>query len=140
MSSSPNFKFAAVVLTYALLATAVPYKRSIQWLQQNGPAAKALNDHYQSLTLSSTCNDDGEIACVAGQYGVCVEGRYITHTCGTDSSCVAIPNEWSAGTTTICDNNDNIAWRFSQAGISEYKRSMPPRETSAFILSVSGQR
>lgn len=124
--SSSNFKFVAVAVTFSLLVSAaVPNKRSTQWLQHNGPAAKSLNDQYKSLTSSSTCNDDGEIACVGGLYGVCVQGRYITHACASGWSCAAIPNEWSEGTITVCDTNEDIQWRFSQAGVSEYKRSLP---------------
>lgn len=126
--SSFNFKFVAIAaLACALLASAaVPYKRSTQWLQQNGPAAKALNDQYASLTTSSSCDNDGDIACINSQFATCYQGHYFTHACASGWSCAAIPNEWDAGTTTTCDSDDNIAWRFSQAGISEYKRSLPP--------------
>ena len=126
--SSFNFKFVAVALSFALLASAaVPNKRSTEWLQQNGPAAQALNDQYATLTTNSSCNN-GDIACVGGQFATCVQGGYLTHACASGWSCAAIPNEWSEGTTTLCDTNDNIAWRFSQAGISEFKRSLPSVE------------
>ncbi|KAG9318145.1 hypothetical protein JVU11DRAFT_218 [Chiua virens] len=120
-----NVRFLVVSLAYALLASAaVSSKRSVQWLQQNGPAAKALNDQYATLTTSSPCND-GDATCVNGQYARCHQGSYLTWPCASGWSCAAIPNEWSEGTTTTCDTNDNIAWRFSEAGISESKRSTP---------------
>lgn len=96
-----------------------PSRRSSSWLQQNGPAAKALNDYYKTLNTSSSCND-GQVACINGQFANCYESRYLTWPCASDWTCAAIPNDSDAGTTTTCDTNDNIAWKFSQAGISEY--------------------
>ena len=125
--SSFNFKFVAVAaLTYTLLASAaVPSKRSVQWLQENGPAAKALNDQYASLTTNSTCNNNGDVACIDGAFATCYEGRYLTWPCSDGWTCSAIPNEWSSGTTTTCDSNEDISRRFSEAGVSASKRSLP---------------
>jgi hypothetical protein len=137
--SSLNFKSVVVALTFVLLTSAaVPNKRSTQWLQQNGPAAQALNDQYATLTTNSSCSNDGDIACISGLFATCVQGSYLTHACASGWSCAAIPNEWSEGTSTTCDTNDDISWRFSQAGISEYKRSLPSVERSVQWLQQNG--
>jgi len=138
--SSFNFKFAAVAtLTYTLLASAaVPHKRSTEWLQQNGPAAKALNDQYASLTPNSTCNDSGALACIDGEFATCYEGKYLMWPCASGWECAAIPNEWSSGTTTTCDSTGDISWRFAQAGISETKRSLPSAKRSTEWLQQNG--
>ncbi|KAF8431798.1 hypothetical protein L210DRAFT_900466 [Boletus edulis BED1] len=139
MSSFLDFKFVAVALTYALLASAaVPNKRSVQWLQHNGPAAKALNDQYQSLTATTSCSNDGDFACIQNQFATCYEGRYVLSACHSGWSCAALPNEWDEGTTTTCDTNDNISYRFSQAGVSEYKRSFPDAKRSLQWLQQNG--
>ncbi|KAH7889439.1 hypothetical protein F5I97DRAFT_1947972 [Phlebopus sp. FC_14] len=132
--------FVPFVVSSALLTSAAaPWsRRSIQWLQQNGPAAKALNDQYATLTVNSSCND-GDVACISGQFAQCHQGQYITYDCPGDWTCAAIPNEWSEGTSTTCDSNDNIAWRFSQAGISESKRSLrQPEARSLSQLQANG--
>ncbi|KAH7929757.1 hypothetical protein BV22DRAFT_1125490 [Leucogyrophana mollusca] len=123
-----SFSFVTIALYSTLLVSAAsPYSRRQSWLQQNGPAAKALNDQYSSLTPDSSCND-GDIACIDGQFAHCYQNHYFLHSCPSDWSCAAIPNEWSSGTTTTCDSNDNIAYRFSQAGVSETKRSVKRAE------------
>lgn len=135
-----SFSFVAVAVASTLLTSAAaPWsRRSIQFLQQNGPAAKALNDQYASLTTSSPCND-GDVACIGGQFANCYQNHYFTFSCPSDWTCAAIPNEWDVGTTTTCDSNDNIAWRFSQAGISETKRSLPqPEARSLSQLQANG--
>ncbi|KAL4067875.1 hypothetical protein V8B97DRAFT_1398629 [Scleroderma yunnanense] len=138
----PSFNLLAVALASALLASAAsPYsRRSVAYLQQNGPAAKALNDQYASLTTSSPCSD-GDIACIGGQFASCWGGSYHVYGCPSGWTCAAIPNEWSSGTTTTCDTPDDIAWRFSQAGISETKRSFsssPPKARSTAYLQQNG--
>ena len=131
-----SFNSVAIALASALLTSAAsPYsRRSIAYLQQNGPAAKALNDQYHALTASSPCND-GDVACIGGQFASCWDGSYHLYSCPGDWACAAIPNEWSSGTTTICDSPDDIAWRFAQAGISESKRSIYSSPPKACVLS-----
>ena len=131
-----SFNSVAIALASALLTSAAsPYsRRSIAYLQQNGPAAKALNDQYHALTASSPCNDD-DVACIGGQFASCWDGSYHLYSCPGDWTCAAIPNEWSSGTTTTCDSPDNIAWRFAQAGISESKRSIYSSPPKACVLS-----
>ncbi|KAG6332365.1 hypothetical protein ID866_6721 [Astraeus odoratus] len=135
-----SFNFVAIALTSAVLTSAASSysRRSVAYLQQNGPAAKALNDQYKSLTASSPCND-GDIACIGDQFASCWDSSYHLYSCPGDWTCAAIPNEWSSGTTTTCDSPDDIAWRFSQAGISEYKRSVsPPKARSIAYLQQNG--
>ena len=131
----PSFNSIATALASALLASAASSysRRSIAYLQQNGPAAKALNDQYASLSASSSCSD-GDIACIGGQFASCWDGSYHLYSCPGDWTCAAIPNEWSSGTSTGCDSPDDIAWRFSQAGISETKRSFPSSPPKACVL------
>lgn len=123
-----SFSFLAVILSSALLTTAASLysKRSTAYLQQNGPAAKALNDKYATLTASSSCND-GDVACINGQFASCWDGSYHLYSCPGNWTCAAIPNEWSDGATTTCDSPDNIEYRFSVAGVSETRRSVSDR-------------
>jgi len=132
----PSFNSIAIVFASALLTSAASSysRRSIANLQQNGPAAKALNEQYATLTASSPCSG-GDIACIGGQFASCWGGSYHLYSCPGDWTCAAIPNEWSSGTTTGCDSPDDIAWRFSQAGISESKRSFASSPPKACVLS-----
>jgi len=114
---SLSFVFLAVYSTL-LASAASPYSKRESYLQQNGPAAEALNNQYASLTPDSSCTD-GEDACVQGKFGHCYQGRYLTYSCPNDWECAAIPNEWSVGTTTTCDSISDINWRNQQAGISK---------------------
>lgn len=118
-----SFSFITLVLACALgtSAASTSSRRSIAFFQQNGPAAKDLNDKYGSLTVNSTCNN-GDIACIGGQFASCWGSSYHVHGCPDGWVCAAIPNERSEGTTTTCVSPKDIAWRFTQAGVSETKR------------------
>lgn len=133
-----SFSFITLVLACALgtSAASTSSRRSIAFFQQNGPAAKDLNDKYGSLTVNSTCNN-GDIACIGGQFASCWGSSYHVHGCPDGWVCAAIPNERSEGTTTTCVSPKDIAWRFTQAGVSETKRFASLPGACVFSLALT---
>jgi hypothetical protein len=64
---------------------------------QNGQDAQALNKKFQTLTPDSACTA-GEQACIQGQLGTCVGGKFAITPCAGGLQCVALPLVNKAGT------------------------------------------
>jgi len=82
---------------------------------QNGKDAQALNKKFQSLTPTSPCTN-GEQACVKGQLGQCVGGKFALSSCAATLQCVALPLVNKAGTSITCDTLQDAAARIAQTG------------------------
>ncbi|KAI9450954.1 proline-rich protein [Russula earlei] len=83
---------------------------------QNGQDAQALNQKFQTLTVDSPCND-GEEACVNGDFAQCEGGKFVTTPCSSSSSlkCVALPLVNSRGTSITCDTQSDADARIAEA-------------------------
>ena len=84
--------------------TAAPFDnaRRASFTLQNGKDAIALNNKFATLTASSSCIS-GEVACVGGDFAQCVDGKFVTTSCGATLVCKALPLVNSAGTSVTCD-------------------------------------
>ena len=67
---------------------------------KNGQDAQALNQKFQSLSTSSSCNS-GEQACVQGQLAQCVDGKFVMTPCASTLQCVALPLVNKPGTRYV---------------------------------------
>lgn len=67
---------------------------------KNGQDAQALNQKFQSLSTSSSCNA-GEQACVQGQLAQCVDGKFVMTPCASTLQCVALPLVNKPGTRYV---------------------------------------
>lgn len=86
-------RFSELAFCITFVATAVsagPMDRRAAFTLQNGKEAQALNSKFQSLTASSSCTA-GEQACVQGQLGQCVNGKFVLTPCSAPLQCVALP-------------------------------------------------
>jgi hypothetical protein len=67
---------------------------------QNGQDAQALNKKFQTLTPDSACTAS-EQACIQGQLGTCVGGKFALTPCAGGLQCVALPLVNKAGTRCV---------------------------------------
>jgi hypothetical protein len=81
----------------------------------NGQDAQAQNLKFQGLTASSACTD-GETACVGGQLGQCVGGKFATSSCAATLQCLALPLVNKAGTSVTCDTLEDAQARIAATG------------------------
>ncbi|KAI0291891.1 hypothetical protein BC826DRAFT_1021544 [Russula brevipes] len=73
----------------------------------NAKDAEALNVKFKTLTADSPCND-GENACVGGNFAQCVGGKFAATTpCSAGLKCVALPLVNSRGTSITCDTQSD---------------------------------
>ena len=68
-------------------------------LVENGKDAQTLNTKFAKLSASSTC-ESGTNACIDGKFAQCVNGAFVTTSCGDGLTCVALPLVNSAGTVS----------------------------------------
>ncbi|CAE6441519.1 proline-rich protein [Rhizoctonia solani AG-1 IB] len=85
------------------------------FLLQNGKDAQKLNQSFESLTSSSSCND-GEQACVEGGFAQCVGGAFQITACSGGLKCFALPLVNKAGTSITCDTEADAAARIAATG------------------------
>lgn len=97
-------RFTQVAFTTATLVAAVSagpmggdHMPRAAFTLQNGKDAQALNAKFQGLSASSPCTT-GEQACVKGQLGQCVGGKFALSSCAATLQCVALPLVNKAGT------------------------------------------
>lgn len=81
----------------------------------NGQAAQKLNAQFASLTAGSSCTS-GTDACVGGAFAQCVDGAYVTQSCGTGVSCFALPLVNSPGTSITCSTEADATSRIAATG------------------------
>ncbi|TDL26633.1 hypothetical protein BD410DRAFT_783724 [Rickenella mellea] len=87
----------------------------------NGQDAKALNAKFATLTADSMC-DDGEEACVGGQFSQCVGGKFVSSSCGATLQCFALPLVNSRGTSITCTTQADASQRIGNTGAGALKR------------------
>jgi len=81
---------------------------------QNAQLATTLNQMFQSLTPQSSCTD-GQTACVGGQFGQCVGGKFELTSCAAGEVCTALPLVNKPGTSVTCDTMADAAQRIVTA-------------------------
>ena len=69
----------------------------------------------QSLSANSPCQD-GENACVNGDFAQCVGGKFTASPCAGGTKCFALPLVLSRGTSITCDTEADAAARIAQTG------------------------
>ncbi|KAH9019136.1 hypothetical protein EDB85DRAFT_2009654 [Lactarius pseudohatsudake] len=95
LQTKPNdaMRFSDVIFPLSLAITTVSagvVNRRAAFTLQNGLDAQGLNRKFQSLTPDSSCTD-GENACVNGQLGQCVGGKFVLFSCSAPLQCIALP-------------------------------------------------
>ncbi|KAI0289855.1 hypothetical protein BC826DRAFT_587708 [Russula brevipes] len=94
-------------------------KRDVQrraaFTLQNGQDAQALNKKFQTLTPDSACTAS-EQACIQGQLGTCVGGKFALTPCAGGLQCVALPLVNKAGTSITCDTTQDAEARIANTG------------------------
>ncbi|KAF9495897.1 hypothetical protein BDN71DRAFT_1506243 [Pleurotus eryngii] len=96
-------------------ATAAPAANAKSFTLANGQDAIALNAKFSSLTATSPCND-GEQACVNGQFGQCVGGKFALTGCAGGTQCFALPLVNSRGTSITCSTAADAQARIAATG------------------------
>jgi len=83
---------------------------------QNGKDAQALNAKFATLTASSACTA-GENACVNSNFAQCVNGAFVTTSCGAAPlTCAALPLVNKAGTSVTCTTTSDALARIAATG------------------------
>jgi len=81
----------------------------------NGQDAQQLNSQFAQLNASSPCQE-GENACVNGQFAQCVSGSFVLQQCAATTECLALPLVNSAGTTITCTTQSDAISRIAATG------------------------
>ncbi|KDR80530.1 hypothetical protein GALMADRAFT_240832 [Galerina marginata CBS 339.88] len=82
----------------------------------NGQAAQKLNAKFASLTPNSPCTA-GENACIGTAFAQCVDGKFVTQTCGAAPlTCAALPLVNSPGTSITCTTLAEAVARIAATG------------------------
>jgi hypothetical protein len=82
----------------------------------NGQQAQQLNAKFASLTADSSC-EVGENACIGTQFAQCVNGKFVTTSCGPDPlTCAALPLVNSPGTSITCTTTADAESRIANTG------------------------
>jgi hypothetical protein len=92
-----RFSELAFCITLVAAVSAGPVDRRAAFTLQNGKDAQALNKKFAGLSANSACTA-GEQACVGGQLGQCVAGKFALTPCAASTQCVALPLVNKAGT------------------------------------------
>ena len=58
------------------------------------------------------------MACITSQFAQCVEGKWALTPCAEDLKCFALPLVNKAGTSIVCDTQDDALARFAATGVS----------------------
>ncbi|KAJ8690962.1 hypothetical protein PTI98_010579 [Pleurotus ostreatus] len=96
-------------------AAAAPAANAKSFTLANGQDAIALNAKFAGLTATSPCND-GEQACVNGQFGQCVGGKFALTGCAGGTQCFALPLVNSRGTSITCSTAADAQARIAATG------------------------
>ncbi|RPD81614.1 hypothetical protein L226DRAFT_2676 [Lentinus tigrinus ALCF2SS1-7] len=132
--------FVAVSLALAASARPQYFGRRADFTLQNGKDAIALNDKFKTLTANSPCQA-GEDACVNDQFAQCVNGKFVTQSCGSGLVCAALPLVNSAGTsitcTTAADRDARIAATGATSGSSSSGSSVAAASSTAASKTTS---
>lgn len=83
---------------------------------QNALDAQTLNAHFATLTADASCTTDGEQACVAGAFAMCVGGKFVSMGCAASTQCFALPLVLKAGTSLACTTQADAAARIAAPG------------------------
>ncbi|KAI9445995.1 hypothetical protein H4582DRAFT_1804154 [Lactarius indigo] len=111
-------RFSDIILPLSLAVTTVSagvVNRRAAFTLQNGLDAQALNKKFESLTPDSSCTD-GETACVKGQLGQCVGGKFALVSCSAPLQCVVLPLLNKPGTSVTCDTPEDAVARIDATG------------------------
>jgi len=81
----------------------------------NGQNAQQLNSQFAQLDASSSCQE-GENACVNGQFAQCVSGAFVLQQCAASTQCFALPLVNSAGTSITCTTQSDALSRIAATG------------------------
>jgi len=113
---APTATSAAPTPSSSSASTPVPSPglKSGNFHAQNGKDAQALNQKFQTLTAASPCND-GDQACVGGQFGQCVNGKFALTACSAPNTCAALPLQNRPGTSIACDSQSDANSRIAAA-------------------------
>ena len=85
------------------------------FLLANGQEAQKLNAKFANLSKDSPCSA-GEIACVDDAFAQCVEGQFVTISCGATNICAALPLVNSRGTSVTCTSRQDAEDRIARTG------------------------
>ncbi|KAF9462879.1 hypothetical protein BDZ94DRAFT_654465 [Collybia nuda] len=100
---------------------------------QNGKDAQKLNAKFATLSVSSPCAV-GELACVGSEFAQCVNGKFVTTSCGA-LQCVALPLVNAPGTSITCTTEADAIARISASGatggVTGTDRDVSPPNNSA---------
>ncbi|KIM42133.1 hypothetical protein M413DRAFT_70756, partial [Hebeloma cylindrosporum] len=87
------------------------------FVKQNGLDAQKLNAQFATAKPGDSCQA-GQMACVTSQFAQCVDGKWALTPCAADLKCYALPLVNKAGTSIVCDTQDDALARFAAAGVS----------------------
>jgi len=111
-------KAAIFVSLLCSLAAARAYSivtRSSTIALANGEEAQSLNAMFATLSGDQSC-DEGDRACVNGEVGTCLNGAFSLTSCGSGTSCFAVPLVNTPGTKIVCDSEEDAAQRIAATG------------------------
>jgi hypothetical protein len=82
----------------------------------NGEHAQQLNAKFATLSENSSC-EVGENACIGTQFAQCVDGKFVSTSCGPDPlTCAALPLVNSPGTSITCTTKADAESRIADTG------------------------
>lgn len=82
----------------------------------NGEHAQQLNAKFATLSGDSPC-EAGENACIGTLFAQCVNGKFVTTSCGPDPlTCAALPLVNSPGTSITCTTKADAETRIANTG------------------------
>ncbi|KAI1781911.1 hypothetical protein LXA43DRAFT_1154692 [Ganoderma leucocontextum] len=82
---------------------------------QNALDAQKLNAQFASLTADASCTD-GDQACIAGGFAMCVGGKFVSMGCAATTQCFALPLVNKTGTSLACTTQSDAAARIAAPG------------------------
>ncbi|KAF9786074.1 hypothetical protein BJ322DRAFT_765437 [Thelephora terrestris] len=125
---------AGLLLTFCLSlfasVNAGPYARRKAHSLQNGQDAIALNAKFESLTPTSPCTTDSEVACINDQLARCVRGHFDLIPCDVGLVCRASPKIDSPGMTIGCVKENRNTKRTPATRALHAIRQEDPSQTS----------
>ncbi|KAI0708711.1 hypothetical protein C8Q72DRAFT_790776 [Fomitopsis betulina] len=113
IAATPTANTAVAIATSASSSTSS--SSSSSFLLSNGQKAQQQNAQFAALTASDSC-DEGAEACVGGDFAQCVDGAWVTQSCGSTLQCFALPLVNSAGTSITCTTQSDAASRIANTG------------------------
>lgn len=132
IAATPTANTAVAIATSASSSTSS--SSSSSFLLSNGQKAQQQNAQFAALTASDSCDGafprltdsslthvvlsvaEGAEACVGGDFAQCVDGAWVTQSCGSTLQCFALPLVNSAGTSITCTTQSDAASRIANTG------------------------